>query len=141
MSELNIWLRFGLAVLATWRITHLLAREDGPADLIARLRMLLGHGFFGRLIDCFQCVSVWAITFDGLTANSRDGSPGDSESFLTLFGFQGSAGECRGDGFARKYQDPKIPKISKNPPENPSTPQLRLQNPRPQNQNRPGIIP
>ena len=32
------WARLVLAVLATWRLTHLLAREDGPADLLVRLR-------------------------------------------------------------------------------------------------------
>jgi len=31
-------LRFGVAALATWRVTHLLAREDGPAAAIARVR-------------------------------------------------------------------------------------------------------
>ena len=56
---MSVWLRFVLAVLATWRITHLLAREDGPADLIVRLRARLGHGVFGKLMDCFYCLSVW----------------------------------------------------------------------------------
>jgi hypothetical protein len=59
MNELNSWLRFVLASLATWRITHLLAREDGPDDLLARLRARLGEGFFGRLMDCFYCLSIW----------------------------------------------------------------------------------
>lgn len=52
-------LRFVLAVLATWRVSHLLANEDGPADLIFRIRTLLGHGFAGRLMDCFNCLSLW----------------------------------------------------------------------------------
>jgi hypothetical protein len=59
MQELSFWPRFVLAVLAAWRVTHLLAYEDGPADIIARLRALLGRGFLGRLIDCFNCLSVW----------------------------------------------------------------------------------
>ena len=59
MLDLPLWLRFVLAVLATWRVTHLLAREDGPADLIARLRNRLGDGFWGRLMDCFYCLSLW----------------------------------------------------------------------------------
>ena len=66
MSETGVWLRFVLAVLATWRITHLLAREDGPADLIVRLRRRLGQSFAGRLMDCFYCLSFWVaapITF------------------------------------------------------------------------------
>jgi hypothetical protein len=48
-----------LAVLASWRITHLLANEDGPADMIVRLRVRLGNGFVGSLMDCFQCLSLW----------------------------------------------------------------------------------
>jgi len=48
-----------LAVLATWRVTHLLANEDGPAAIIARLRERLGHGLLGKLMDCFQCLSLW----------------------------------------------------------------------------------
>jgi hypothetical protein len=51
--------RFVLAVLATWRVSHLLAHEDGPADLIVRLRATLGDGFAGRLMDCFNCLSLW----------------------------------------------------------------------------------
>lgn len=54
-----VWLRFLLAVLAVWRITHLLTREDGPWALVARLRLALGQGFWGGLIDCFKCLSVW----------------------------------------------------------------------------------
>lgn len=50
---------FVLAVLATWRVTHLLANEDGPADLIVRFRALLGDSIAGRLMDCFYCLSIW----------------------------------------------------------------------------------
>ncbi len=56
MSE---WLSFVAAVLATWRVTHLLANEDGPADVIFRLRRRLGDGFLASLIDCFNCLSLW----------------------------------------------------------------------------------
>ena len=48
-----------LAVLATWRVAHLLAREDGPANLVVRLRARLGEGWLGHLMDCFNCVSLW----------------------------------------------------------------------------------
>jgi len=48
-----------LAVLATWRVTHLLASEDGPADIIVRFRVLLGQSFAGKLMDCFNCLSLW----------------------------------------------------------------------------------
>ena len=59
MTGTTFWIRFVLAVLATWRITHLLASEDGPADLIVRFRVRLGHGFAGKLMDCFECLSLW----------------------------------------------------------------------------------
>jgi hypothetical protein len=52
-------LRFVLAVLATWRVTHLLANEDGPADIIVRFRRLLGQSLAGSLMDCFYCLSLW----------------------------------------------------------------------------------
>ena len=59
MPETNLWFRFALALLATWRVTHLLANEDGPADLIVRFRARLGDGLIGSLMDCFNCLSLW----------------------------------------------------------------------------------
>lgn len=52
---------FGLVVgiLAVWRITHLFYGEDGPWDAMVRLRRSAGEGFWGRLLDCFYCLSVW----------------------------------------------------------------------------------
>src|SRR5262245_22248136 len=50
---------FVVAVLGVWRVTHLLAAEDGPFDAIARVRARAGSGFAGRLLDCFQCLSLW----------------------------------------------------------------------------------
>jgi hypothetical protein len=48
-----------LGMLAVWRITHLLHAEDGPWDSMARLRRLAGKSIFGKLLDCFYCLSVW----------------------------------------------------------------------------------
>jgi len=48
-----------LAILAVWRVTHLLQAEDGPWDLVVRLRRLAGSGFWGGLMDCFYCLSLW----------------------------------------------------------------------------------
>jgi hypothetical protein len=50
---------FVLAVLAVWRLTHLLNAEDGPWHLIARMRGRLGAGFGGSLVACFYCLSLW----------------------------------------------------------------------------------
>ena len=51
--------RFVLAALATWRVTHLLGCEDGPADIVFRLRRRLGDSPIGGLMDCFNCLSFW----------------------------------------------------------------------------------
>ncbi len=51
------WLVLG--GLATWRLTHLLYAEDGPWDLVVRLRRAVGSGFWGKLLDCFHCLSLW----------------------------------------------------------------------------------
>lgn len=53
------WLHVALALLATWRLTHLLSQEDGPWDLVVRLRRVLGDSVLGRMLDCFYCLSVW----------------------------------------------------------------------------------
>jgi len=50
---------FLLAALAVWRVSHLLAREDGPGNSIVRLRRSLGAGFWGSLLDCLYCLSLW----------------------------------------------------------------------------------
>jgi hypothetical protein len=57
MAERFYW--FLLAVLGAWRITHLLASEDGPWNLLARLRRALDGGVWANLLDCFYCLSVW----------------------------------------------------------------------------------
>lgn len=51
------WLILG--ILGVWRITHLLQAEDGPWDVVVRLRRLAGTGFWGTLLDCFYCLSFW----------------------------------------------------------------------------------
>lgn len=48
-----------IAILATWRISHLLAREEGPFDLVLKLRLRLGDGGWGRAMDCPYCLSLW----------------------------------------------------------------------------------
>ena len=48
-----------IAVLAVWRVTHLLQAEDGPWDIVVRLRRAVGSGFWGKLLDCFHCLSLW----------------------------------------------------------------------------------
>jgi hypothetical protein len=55
----DLLVRLVFAALATWSVTHLLAAEDGPGDLIFRLRRSLGQGWLGDLADCFNCLSLF----------------------------------------------------------------------------------
>ncbi len=48
-----------IAVLACWRVTHLLNAEDGPGYVLVHLRRLAGAGVLGKLLDCFYCLSLW----------------------------------------------------------------------------------
>ena len=59
MRDPNQWFRFIVALLAVWRITHLLAAEDGPWDIIVWLRRKAGLTIAGKLMDCFYCLSLW----------------------------------------------------------------------------------
>lgn len=51
--------RLVLAVLVVWRVTHLFQAEDGPWNLIVRLRQKAGPGLLGEAMDCFYCLSLW----------------------------------------------------------------------------------
>src|SRR6476646_2748563 len=76
MGDERFGARFALGVLATWRVTHLLAEEDGPGDLVVRLRSRAGNGWQGRLMDCFYCLSVWtAMPFALAVARRRRAAP------------------------------------------------------------------
>jgi hypothetical protein len=77
---------FVLAALAVWRVCHLLAREDGPADAIARLRRALGEGFWGRLLDCFHCLSLWVAAPFALLSK-----PSTIEFFVLWLALSGAA--------------------------------------------------
>ena len=108
------WLAVGLAVLATWRVTHLLAREDGPFDVLARLRARLGRGFFGSLLDCFACVSVW-VAAAVASLLTRDPGPW----LVAWWGLSGAA--CWIDRFGQapvvfeKLRDPESPPPTREP--------------------------
>ena len=78
--------RIVLASLATWRLAHLVAEEDGPANVIARARAAAGQGRLGELMDCFYCLSLWAaMPFALVTAPRRRDAP------LTWLALSGAA--------------------------------------------------
>jgi hypothetical protein len=62
---------FTIVSLAVWRITHLLSKEDGPFEMIYKFRKQLGQGFFGSLLDCFYCLSIWIALPFGIAAGSN----------------------------------------------------------------------
>ncbi len=63
------WLLLG--VLGVWRVAHLLHAEDGPWDIIVRLRKRAGAGVWATLLDCFYCLSLWiAVPFALLIGES-----------------------------------------------------------------------
>jgi hypothetical protein len=63
-------LEFLISTLAIWRLSYLFSHEDGPFDVVIKFRKLLGHGFFGSLLDCFYCLSLWiSIPFAVLLTN------------------------------------------------------------------------
>jgi len=68
-DEFSFATRFLLCSLALWRLTHLIVAEDGPWDIIVKLRVRLGDTQAGRAMDCFYCTSLWlAIPFTFVVA-------------------------------------------------------------------------
>jgi hypothetical protein len=47
-----------LAMLAVWRVTHLVTMEDGPWRIVARARERLARWSVDGA-RCFYCMSVW----------------------------------------------------------------------------------
>jgi hypothetical protein len=71
MNDWTPWFRLVIAILATWRVAHMVAHEDGPFDIIVRLRARAGDGVFGHLMDCPYCLSIWiGIPFAFMLGNS-----------------------------------------------------------------------
>lgn len=78
--------KYGVLVVVVWRLTHLISAEDGPFDLIIKLRKLLGASFFGKLMDCFYCLSIWI----GLLAAWYAGNSAEEIIILCLY-YSGSS--------------------------------------------------
>lgn len=56
------WLTFLVAILAAYRIAHMVAREEGPFSVFAWIRGKLDpnqSSWVGRGLNCAACVSVW----------------------------------------------------------------------------------
>lgn len=53
------WYWLAVGILIVWRTSHLLQAEDGPWQIVARLRRRAGPGMLGEMLDCFYCLSIW----------------------------------------------------------------------------------
>jgi hypothetical protein len=78
--------RFLVGALATWRLTHLLVEEDGPADTVVRLRQGAGDGWIGQAMDCFYCLSIWTAVPVAVAVSRRP-----REAPLTWLALSGAA--------------------------------------------------
>ena len=98
------WFVFFIASLATWRISHLFSKEDGPFNIVYLLRKKAGAGFFGSLLDCFYCVTVWAAFPFGMWE-------GNSwwEKLLCWWALSGAACLLEQATTGKKDNDPGIP--------------------------------
>lgn len=56
--SIALWLI--LATLATYRISRMIAMEDGPADVFSSIRSSIGQKtWLGRGLHCVLCISFW----------------------------------------------------------------------------------
>jgi hypothetical protein len=94
------WLILG--VLAVWRVTHLLNAENGPMDVLAKLRRLAGDSFWGGVLDCFYCLSLWISALAAvLMANAW------RERIALWLALSGGACLLERTTGARYFEDPK----------------------------------
>jgi len=59
LGHLDSRTALALGSLATWRVSHLLAHEDGPMQAVVRLRAAVDRTPLAGVMDCFACTSVW----------------------------------------------------------------------------------
>ena len=107
---------FVIAVLATWRISRLVAKEDGPFDVVLRARARAGTTVLGRLMDCPYCVSVWAALPLAGWLIRRDGRP---ITDLVPVWLAVSAGACLLEQATSDGPQPAGVEIIGQPPESP----------------------
>lgn len=86
MQDGSFGIRFAAGALATWRVTHLLVEEDGPADIVVRIRARVGEGLVGQALDCFYCLSIWTAAPVAAAVSRRP-----RERLLTWLALSGAA--------------------------------------------------
>ena len=58
-SQVGEPLLFVIVALATWRVTALVAYEQGPFGVLGGLRRLMVRLRLGQLVACFHCLGFW----------------------------------------------------------------------------------
>ena len=58
-STWHVAVRFTLSALAVYRVSLLIAREDGPWNIFRSLRFTAKATPVGRLLTCVNCLSIW----------------------------------------------------------------------------------
>lgn len=94
-------LDFVILCLATWRVSVLFSKEEGPFDVFKRLRektgiqhddngevLMIPHKFFAELLSCVWCTSIWVGAFWGLFWLAL---PNVCIAFAILFAFSSAA--------------------------------------------------
>lgn len=59
---MNDWLLIVLAILAAYRVAHMLALEEGPLSIFAEIRARLDpeqKTWLGRGVSCPLCIGFW----------------------------------------------------------------------------------
>ena len=70
-STWHVALRFVLSALAVYRVSFLVAREDGPWGVFRQIRSSAKGSVAGRLVTCLNCLSVWiALPFAAFVSTS-----------------------------------------------------------------------
>src|SRR3990167_3650096 len=58
MSDFVVY--FTLSVLAVYRVSYMIANEDGPLDVFVFIREKVSQkNWIGRGLNCVLCISVW----------------------------------------------------------------------------------
>ncbi len=57
---MDLWLALILSILAVYRASYFIAKEDGPFDMFSKMRGKIGQeGWVGRGLNCVLCISFW----------------------------------------------------------------------------------
>ena len=82
-STPNKMFSFVLTALAVWRLSSLLVNEDGPGDILSKIRVLVGVEYdeysrpyatnvLAGILTCVWCCSIWVSLIGSVLTNPRN---------------------------------------------------------------------